>query len=279
MRNVRWIALFLAPALLACCVTRGRAQSPTPQNQPAPQAQSTPQAELKPAPPTPLAEQKAALGDDDTWNPEWDQIIESAVPADLLSSPKVAKDVKAFCPRFSAMSDTDKRTYWAYFFQALAGAEAGLRSTADVRHTEPEVAVKDEVTHRMVRAQGLLQLTYEDAQRYDCAFDWSEDKDLPPHDAAKTILQPRNNLLCGVRILHNQLIDRHKPLLTKSSYWSTLRPGWPGYNVFVKQMANVPPACGARTKEHRSAAVEAASETKKSTSKVPRSAFASAGSH
>lgn len=278
MRNIRCIALCLAAALLTCAAG-GHAQSSAPQVQPAPQVQSAPQAELKPAPPTPLAEQKAALGDDDTWDPEWDKIVESAVPADLLTSPKVAKDVKAFCPRFSAMSDTDKRTYWAYFFQALAGAEAGLRSTADVRHTEPEVAVKDDVTHRMVRAQGLLQLTYEDAERYGCAFDWSQDKDLQPHDPAKTILQPGNNLLCGVRILHNQLIDKHKPLVTKSSYWSTLRPGWPGNNVFVKQMLNVPPACGARSKDRRKRLAERNSEPENSSSQMSRSAFTSTGAH
>jgi hypothetical protein len=267
MRYPRWIATGLAPVLLACCAALGHAQS------------SAPQAELKQAPPTPLAEQKAALGDDDTWDPEWDKIVESAVPADLLTSPKIAKDVKAFCPRFSAMSDTDKRTYWAYFFQALAGAEAGLRSTADVRHTEPEVAVKDDVTHHMVRAQGLLQLTYEDAQRYGCDFDWSQDKDLHPHDPAKTILQPGNNLECGVRILHNQLIDKHKPLLTKSSYWSTLRPGWPGNSVFVKQMSNVPPACGTPTGGRKRHLVQASSELTNSNSRTSRSSFTATSSH
>jgi hypothetical protein len=190
-----------------------------------------------------MAEQKAKLVDDETWDPHWDEMIEAALPAALLS-PKVAKDVKVFCPQFNSLSLADKRAFWAYFFQALAGAEAGLRPTADVRHTEPEVAVVDHVSHRMVRSEGLLQLTYEDAKRYDCAFDWDIDKELPEHDPDKTILQPRNNLLCGVKILTNQLVDKHRPLLTHSSYWSTLRPGWPGYATFLKQMANTPEPCG-----------------------------------
>ena len=152
--------------------------------------------------------------------------------------------MKIFCPRFNSLSPADKRAFWAYFFQALAGAEAGLRSTADVRHSEPEVAVVDNVSHRMVRSEGLLQLTYEDSDRYGCDFDWDIDKELPEHDSDKTILQPKNNLLCGVKILTSQLIDQRKPLLTRASYWSTLRPGWPGYNTFLKQMANTPEACG-----------------------------------
>ena len=204
-----------------------------------------PAPELKPAPSTPLAEQKADLGDDETWRPEWDATIEKALPADLLE-PKMGRKVQQFCPRFRSMSEPDRRAFWAYFFQALSGAEAGLKPTSDVRHIEPQVAVTDQVTHRMVRSEGLLQLTYEDSKRYSCSFDWDADKHLPEHDPDKTILQPENNLLCGVNILENQLVVQQRPLIAKASYWSTLRPGWPGYKVFLKQMANVPSACGIR---------------------------------
>jgi hypothetical protein len=197
---------------------------------------------LKAAPATPIAEKKAELGDDRTWNPAWDAMIENALPADLLS-PKVAKAVKPLCPRFSSLSEGDKRAFWAYFFQALAGAEAGLEPTKDVRHLDPQLAVVDDVTHRMVRQEGLLQLTYMDQERYGCDFDWDKDKNLAEHDPDKTILQPRNNLLCGVNIIHNQLIQQHKPLLSSTSYFSTLQPGTVSVKVFLKQMANVPVVC------------------------------------
>jgi hypothetical protein len=114
----------------------------------------------------------------------------------------------------------------------------------------------------MVRSEGLLQLTYEDSSRYGCNFDWDADKHLPEHDPDKTILQPRNNLLCGVSILDYQLIVQKKPLLSMSSYWSTLRPGWPGNQVFLKQMRNVPAACrGRRRTSTPEAAEEAATLT------------------
>ena len=99
---------------------------------------------VKDPPPTPIAEKKAELGKP-TWDPEWDRIVEEALPAEMLS-PKVARAVRPFCPGFNSMSEVDKRAYWAYFFQALSGAEAGLQPTADTRHTEPEVAVRDTVT-------------------------------------------------------------------------------------------------------------------------------------
>jgi hypothetical protein len=204
-----------------------------------------PAPELKPVPSTPIAEQKAILGDDETWRPQWDALIEQALPDDLLS-PKMGHKVAQFCPRFGRLSDADRRAFWAYFFQALSAAEAGLKPTANVQHSDPQVALIDGVSHRRIRSEGLLQLTYEDADRYGCNFDWTADRHLSEHDPRKSILQPRNNLLCGVSILDNQLVVQKKPLLSVSSYWSTLRPGWPGNRVFLEQMRNVPAACGRR---------------------------------
>jgi hypothetical protein len=230
MAGLRMACPVLLAALVVLSGCAGRAVS-----------QSPPQPEIKAAPATPIAEKKADLGEQ-TWDPEWDRIVEEALPPEMLSA-RVARDVRPFCPRFNALSDGDKRAYWAYFFQALAGAEAGLVPTADVRHTEVEEPVKDTVTKRTVRSEGLLQLTFMDAERYGCDFDWDNDKRLPEKDPARTILQPRNNLTCGVKILENQLLARRKPLLSRSSYWATLRPGDPSYRVFVKQMKNVPAVC------------------------------------
>jgi hypothetical protein len=203
------------------------------------------QPELKAAPPTPIAEKKEELGKP-AWDPIWDGVVERALPSQLLSN-AVAGKVKPFCPRFKKLSEVDRRAFWAYVFQAMAAAEAGLVPTTDVRHTEPEVAVKDTVTKRMVRSEGLLQLTYMDADRYGCAFDWEKDKDLPEKDPAKTILQPTNNLECGVKIMDNQIAVRGKPLASRASYWSTLQPGTISYRVFLKQMTNVPQVCRVAT--------------------------------
>jgi len=218
----------------------------------------------KPAPPTPIAVKKAELGDDNSWDPQWDKIVEVALPADLLS-PQRQHAVRSLCPSFNQMSETDRRAFWAYFFQALAGAEAGLKPTADVRHSQPEVAVIDPVTHRVARQEGLLQLAYTDGQRYGCDFDWDADKNLPEHDPQKTILQPQNNLECGIKILDDQLMVQHRPLLSESSYWETLRPGTASFHVFAKQLANLPAACGAspyRRKTSPRAVSTPASETK-----------------
>ncbi len=223
-------------AALVCLVGCGGCSNPQAGERPAEPA-------TKPAPPTPIAVKKAELGQDNPWDPKWDKIVEEALPADLLS-PQRSYELRSLCPRFRQMSEADRRAFWAYFFQALAGAEAGLKPTADVRHADPEVAVTDPVTHRVARQEGLLQLAYADSQRYGCDFDWSKDKQLPEHDPQKTILQPENNLECGIKILDDQLMVQHKPVLSRSSYWETLRPGTTSFRVFIRQLANLPAACG-----------------------------------
>jgi hypothetical protein len=108
--------------------------------------------------------------------------------------------------------------------------------------------VKDSVSGTTGRTHGLLQLTYEDQKRYGCDFDWETDRKLRVTDPERTILRPKNNLECGVKILEQELFDQHKRLLSRTQYWSTLQPGTVSYRVFAKQMTNVPAACGLRTK-------------------------------
>jgi hypothetical protein len=194
---------------------------------------------IRPVPPTPVDVKKGELGGT-PWNPQWDEIIEKALPQEMLSS-QVPRGVRRFCPRFYEMGTTDRRTFWAYFFQALAGAEAGLDPNTSVRHSQPGGALA-------MRSEGLLQLAYADHKRYGCDFNWQLDRALKAKDPAKTILQPKNNLECGVKILFNQTIVQHKPLLTRSGYWSTLHPDGPSFRVFAKQMKNPPDACGLSAK-------------------------------
>jgi hypothetical protein len=199
---------------------------------------------MKPAPPTPIDVKRAEIGGP-MWDPAWDKIVEQALPPELLSA-QVARDVRPFCPQFSAIGEADKRAFWAYFFQALAGAEGGLKPTSHVLHSQPEMEVKDEVTGIQGRTEGLLQLAYADEKRYGCDFDYDADRKLRAGDPARTILQPKNNLECGIKILDQELIQQHKPLLSRTEYWSTLQPGTVSYRVFAKQMVNVPAACGLR---------------------------------
>jgi hypothetical protein len=203
---------------------------------------------MKAAPATPIAEKKEELGGK-TWDPQWDAVVEQALSPDMLS-PVAARAVRSFCPNFGNEAEADKRAFWAYLFQAMAGAEAGLDPSADVHHTEAVMRKTDTVTKRPIRQQGLLQLSYQDAEQYGCDLDWAKDRRLPKHDPETSILQPEKNLACGVKIMENQIITQKKPLIVRSSYWSTLQPGTVSYRVFAKQMANVPDACKVAVTKH-----------------------------
>jgi hypothetical protein len=227
------VCLALAVPMLEGC-QKSAGPTPAPAAAPAPA--------MKPAPPTPIDEKRAEIGGP-MWDPAWDQIVEAALPPELLSG-QVDRDVRPFCPRFETMAEQDKRAFWAYFFQALAGAEGGLKPTARARHSQTAMEVRDPVTGTQVRTEGLLQLAYEDAKRYGCDFNWETDRTLKGNDSERTILQPKNNLECGIKILDEELIQQHKPLLSRNEYWSTLQPGTASYRVFAKQMANVPASCG-----------------------------------
>jgi hypothetical protein len=222
--------------------------------QPAQQPVAAPM--TKAAPATPIEEKREDLGGK-TWDPHWDEVVEKALSDDMLSN-VASHSVRSYCPDFDGESEEDKRAFWAYVFQALAGAEAGLDPTTNVRHTEPALARVDTVTKRPIRQEGLLQLTYEDAARYGCDFDWEKDRSLPEHDPNRTILQPEKNLGCGIKLMEHQVITENKPLIVRSSYWSTLQPGTVSYRVFAKQMANVPKACGVGTRRKRAVGVAVA---------------------
>jgi hypothetical protein len=245
----KFVSVLICIAAIAGC----GGSSAGPELKPESEAQ-VPTADLKAVPATPIAIQDEAL-DKPTWNPAWNMLIEQALPSNLLSQWR-AKEVRSLCPRFRHLSKGERRAFWAYFFQALAGAEAGLNPATDVHHTDPQVDVIDLVTHRRVRQEGLLQLTYMDDLRYGCDFNWPEDRLLPEHDPSKSILLPENNLVCGLRIVENQLIKRHEPLLSDNSYWSTLRPDNPSFVVFKKQMANVPAYCEVHPHEREREPVE-----------------------
>lgn len=233
-----------ACTLLLCAGCKNKDSRPTET------AHTAPPPAMKAAPPTPIDEKKAELGGS-TWRPEWDALVEQSLPADMLSA-KAARAVRSYCPQFAEESDADKRQFWAYVFQALAGAEAGLNPTSDVHHLQSAVNKTDPVTRLPTRQEGLLQLTYQDSERYGCDFDWESDRHLPGKDPERTILQPEKNLGCGVKIMENQIITLGEPLVERRSYWATLQPGTISYRVFARQMVNVPAACGLHAAhEHR----------------------------
>ena len=66
---------------LGGCGRQGRARSRTEQRA---QPSAPPKPALKNAPPTPIAEKKEELGEE-SWNPQWDLVVEQALSPEMLS--------------------------------------------------------------------------------------------------------------------------------------------------------------------------------------------------
>jgi hypothetical protein len=84
--------------------------------------------------------------------------------------PRSPRGVRRFCPRFFEMGTTEKHTFWAYFFQSLAGAEADLRANTSIRHTDGGAIA--------LGSEGLPQVAYPDHKRDGCDFNWQQDQAL-----------------------------------------------------------------------------------------------------
>jgi hypothetical protein len=68
-------------------------------------------------------------------------------------------------------------------------------------------------------------------------------KDASPTDNATDSTSDSTSARCIGMLRFEQ-----QPLLSRSGYWSTLRPDGPSFRVFAKQMTNPPAACGSSTK-------------------------------
>ena len=115
----RFLCVVCACILLTCAGCKGGGTLPPPTSTLKPAA-----AKIKLAPPTPLDEKKEELGGT-TWQPQWDVMVERALPKAMLSE-RVAPAVRSYCPRFAEETRAQRREFWAYVFQAVAAAEAGL---------------------------------------------------------------------------------------------------------------------------------------------------------
>jgi hypothetical protein len=178
------------------------------------------------------------------WSPEWDEFIKNALPAKMLSG-SVPRDVRDACPRFFELSDSEKKTFWAYFFQSIAVPESGF-NYAD-RYREKGIPGVDPVSGKPNVSEGLLQLSYQDAKYHGCDFDWKADQALKGTGEIASIHDPKRNLECGVKILYKQLFSIYAPrtLFTSSRfyYWSVLVRGSAGYSRVMKQLEGVPSFC------------------------------------
>ncbi len=134
-----------------------------------------------------------------------------------------ARDIELFCPKYRALDRARKVETWADVMAGISYWETGW----DPRNRTPEGDQGvDDVTKRPVYSEGLLQLSYQDQESNPyCVFDWNKDQLLPETDLHRTILNPYNNLYCGIRIMADLVKANGRIVVARGGYWSTVQAG------------------------------------------------------
>jgi len=134
-----------------------------------------------------------------------------------------AQDVQAFCPKYPELNRDEKIMAWADIMVGISYRESGYDP---LNRTLEEGGGIDDITEQPVYSEGLLQLSYQDIDSNPyCLFDWEKDKTLALNDPHRTILNPYNNLYCGIRTMADLVRDNKTIIVSQGGYWSTIQAG------------------------------------------------------
>lgn len=170
---------------------------------------------------------------DIVWENEWSQHLEKSIErygSNLLNITIADKDLRAVdCLGFNKANDTQKKQFWVVVFASMAKFESGYRNIQMVPRNAADRAraAKNELP------LGLLQLSSKDSWHGNGCHN---------SQSQPWLLDPLNNLQCGVQIMNNQLsgnrgkypgvIGRLFPdqplkqgVSTRHYYWSVLTYG------------------------------------------------------
>jgi hypothetical protein len=142
----------------------------------------------------------------------------------------VPADADLFCPKFSRLSDAQRKQYWIHMISSMVRFESNFKTGTSYKEGFSDSKGKP------VISRGLLQISIESANSYGCGFRTADEL----HD-------PLKNLSCGVRIL-DRWVGRDGRIAGKVSgnwrggarYWSVLRAGdKTSYNSIVRWSQNL----------------------------------------
>lgn len=140
---------------------------------------------------------------------------------------KGTTDIEDFCPMYDRLGHQDQLHFWVQLIAAMTKYESGFKPTS--RYTETSMGT-DRVTGKQIVSEGLLQLSYVDELNYRsvlpagvCDFDYQSDKQYAATDVRRTILDPKNNLTCGIGILNRQVQRFNKIAVGSGAYWAVIK--------------------------------------------------------
>jgi hypothetical protein len=153
----------------------------------------------------------------------WTKHLTQMVNGPLFETFSKAKDLRKFCPNFESLDKGHQVQVISSIVVAVAYYESGWNPVSRMKEPQGSFPKPDPVTGQPVWSEGLLQLSYQDQRNHSfCKFDWNTDKRLGPSDPRKSILNPINNLNCGVQIMAKQIRLKGTFITEGNYYWSVL---------------------------------------------------------
>jgi len=152
---------------------------------------------------------------------DWSHWTYTLIRHEQFANYDSASDATRFCSRYPELSEDQKATVWAEMIAGIAFYESRWNPTSQLNEAYLGM---DAVTRQTMRAEGLLQLAYQDIKWAPyCDFDWQSDRKLAQNDPARSILDPERNLVCGIRIMGRQIRRHGRVIASSRVYWTVLK--------------------------------------------------------
>lgn len=160
------------------------------------------------------------------WRDEYTNFIETNATEIMIKANK-----ESLVPIYQVF---DQRELIAIIFQAMAYAESGYNRC--LRYEEK--LGLDPVTGYPITSEGLMQLSYVDADRYGANFHWVDDRGKAQNDSTKSIFDPIKNLDGAIKVFTKLLTNDPKRTFQDAGrlYWAVLRTERPGFRMFKDKL-------------------------------------------
>ncbi|MCE3011180.1 MAG: hypothetical protein LW875_11280 [Proteobacteria bacterium] len=131
-----------------------------------------------------------------------------------------SEDVLSFCPLYYSLNRKERIEFWGFLFSVISKYESNHNPAARTL----EENRRDAISGGPLYSEGLLMLSYQDQQIVpECQFDHQTDQRLAVTDLRRSILQPKNNLECGVRIMARQLKKYDRIVIGNGAHWGVIQ--------------------------------------------------------
>ncbi len=175
------------------------------------------------------------------------------------------KDARTFCPKFSSLSQAQKKEFYIHLFSGIARYESNFKTSVPVfdedrykARTQPYNIYRGPIKPNSY-SMGIFQQSYSAAPGYKpaCGIDWNKDRGKDISDPNLTIYNPQIQMECAVAVMsmwvgkdgaiggeaRNVYDSRRRTYRFggAGNYWGTMRAGNPARGLIIDSLKRFTP--------------------------------------